>query len=64
MRVVEGGAEHLLSVRTVAARLAVSIATVYKLCAAGELVHVRISNAVRVAPADLTAFIACRRGVP
>ncbi len=36
-------------------------ATVYKLCAAGDLVHVRISNAIRVAPPDLTHFMAVHR---
>jgi helix-turn-helix protein len=36
-------------------------ATVYGLCARGELAHVRILNAIRVAPADLDAFVAARR---
>jgi excisionase family DNA binding protein len=39
----------LLSVRDVASRLGVSTATVYKLCASGELAHVRVSNAIRIA---------------
>ena len=50
--------DHLLSVREVAARLGVSTATVYKLCERGELPHVRVSNAIRIAPADLVDFIA------
>jgi hypothetical protein len=41
----------------VARELRVCTATVYKLCAAGELAHVRVSNAIRVAPADLAAYL-------
>ena len=52
---------NTVTVRDVAQRLLVCSATVYKLCAAGELVHVRISNAIRVAPTDLAEFIARRR---
>lgn len=47
--------------RQVAAHLGVCRATVYELVENGELAHVRISNAIRVAPADLDAFIASRR---
>src|SRR5437660_249854 len=54
-------AGRLLTAREVAERLGVSTATVYALCEHGELVHVRISNAIRVAPADLEAFIASGR---
>jgi excisionase family DNA binding protein len=53
--------DQLLTVREVSQRLRVCPATVYKICAAGELVHVRISNAIRVAPNDLAQFIAVRR---
>ena len=59
-----GGAEEdaaLLSVRDVAARLGVCAATVYRLAAEGQLAHVRVLNAVRVAPRDLKAFVAGRR---
>ncbi len=55
------GADHLLCVREVAARLGVSTATVYKLCERGELPHVRVSNAIRIAPADLEAFCSAPR---
>jgi excisionase family DNA binding protein len=51
----------LLSVREIAARLGVSTATVYRLCERAELSHVRVSNAIRVAPADLIEFIARKR---
>jgi len=44
-------------VRQVAERLGVSAATVYKLADRGELPHVRVSNAVRVHPADVEAFV-------
>ncbi len=58
LRSITGSADHLLSVREVADRLGVSTATVYKLCERGELTHVRVSNAIRLAPADLVDFIA------
>ncbi len=48
----------LLSAHEAAQALNVSTATVYRLCTQGELPHVRVSNAIRVAPADLEAFIA------
>ena len=60
LRRVQGGAGRLLSAREVAERLGVSTRTVYELCARGELVHVRILNAIRVAPVDLEAFTAQR----
>ncbi|HEY8208907.1 MAG TPA: helix-turn-helix domain-containing protein [Myxococcaceae bacterium] len=47
----------------VAERLAVSTATVYALCERGEIRHVRVSNAIRIHPDDLEAFIVGRRGV-
>jgi len=60
LRAVDGGASRLLTIREVAARLAVSTATVYKLCERGDLVHARISNAIRVPPDALAAYIARR----
>ena len=53
--------EQLLTMREVAQHLRLCRATVYKLCAAGELAHVRIANAIRVSPGDLSQFIAGRR---
>jgi excisionase family DNA binding protein len=50
--------ERLLTAAEAAVRLRVCRATVYALCERGELPHVRVSNAIRVAPADLEAFIA------
>jgi len=47
----------LLTVRDVAAYLRVSAKTVYILCARGELRHVRVLNAIRVAPLDLQRFV-------
>jgi excisionase family DNA binding protein len=52
-----------LTVRQVAARLSVSTATVYKLCASGELAYVRVLGAIRVAPADLAAYLRRRRRI-
>ena len=49
----EGRSGRLLSVREVAEHLSVSTATVYALVASGILEHVRVSNAIRVHPADL-----------
>jgi excisionase family DNA binding protein len=47
----------LLSVSEVGRRLGVCTATVYALCAKGALPHVRVLNAIRVAPRDLEAFV-------
>jgi excisionase family DNA binding protein len=52
-----GSADHLLNVREVAKLLGASTASVYKLIERGHLVHVRISNAIRVRPDDLEYFI-------
>ena len=56
VRAVVGGTS-LLTVREVAERLGVCTASVYRLCARGELAHSRIGSAIRVAPADLAAFL-------
>jgi excisionase family DNA binding protein len=48
--------QGFLTVREVAARLCVSTATVYKLCSTGQLTHIRVLGAIRVAPGDLVAF--------
>ncbi len=53
--------ERLLTTVEVANHLGVCRATVYALCERGELPCVRVSNAIRIAPADLAEFIACRR---
>lgn len=63
LRAVGGGKGHLLTVRVVAGRLGVSTATVYKLVAQGDLPHLRVSNAIRVAPTDLDSYIAQCRGL-
>jgi excisionase family DNA binding protein len=57
LRAIEGGAGRLLTVQEVAERLAVSTATVYALCERGALLHLRVSNAIRIRPDDLEAFI-------
>lgn len=58
-RLVSGGNfKPLLTVGEVARLLNVSRATVYALCERGELEHVRLSNAIRVAPAALEALVA------
>jgi excisionase family DNA binding protein len=59
--VLDGGRDRLLSVRDAAGRLGVSTAMVYALAERGELPHIRVSNAIRIAPADVAAFIAARR---
>jgi len=61
LAVVGGGDEGLLAVRDVAARLGVCTATVYRLVGEGHLEHVRVLNAIRVAPRDLEAFIEAQR---
>jgi excisionase family DNA binding protein len=50
-------AEPLLTLREVARHLGVCRATVYRLCATGKLLSVRVCNALRVRPADLIAFV-------
>lgn len=59
--VVEGGAGRLLTVREVACLLGLSAATVYKLVDRGELMHVRVSNAIRFERGAIEAFIGSRR---
>ncbi|MGZ5261406.1 MAG: helix-turn-helix domain-containing protein [Burkholderiales bacterium] len=51
---------RLLTVREVAQLLAVSAPIVYRLCERGQLAHARVSNAIRIAPADLADYIAAR----
>jgi len=53
--------ERLLTAAEVAVRLRVCRATAYALCDRGELPHVRVSNAIRITPADLAEFIARTR---
>jgi excisionase family DNA binding protein len=52
-----GGRGRLLRVVEVADQLGVSNATVYDLCASGELPHVRIVDSIRVRPNDLATFV-------
>ena len=47
-----------LTVREVAQRLLVRPVTVYRLCERGELAHLRVSNAIRIRPEDLDAYLA------
>ena len=61
LRVVDGGAGRLLTPVEVAERLGVCRDTVYRLCDRGELLHVRVGNAIRIAPAALAAYLAGQR---
>jgi excisionase family DNA binding protein len=63
LRVVEGRRDRLLSVRQVAQRLSVSTATVYALVTRGDLPHIRVANAIRVAPRALWTFMATQMEV-
>ncbi len=47
----------LLSAKATAKRLGLSPPTIYRLASRGELPAVRVGDAVRFDPADLTAFI-------
>jgi len=58
LTLVRGGPARLLTVRDVADWLGVCTAVVYALVADGRLRHLRVSNAIRIAPADLTVFVA------
>ena len=51
------GAVAWLTVSDVAKELRVSSATVYRLIDRGELRHARVSNAIRISPTDLAAFL-------
>lgn len=51
----------MLSVKEAARLLGFCPATVYKLCADGDLPHARILNAIRIVPADLARFVQARR---
>ncbi|MBI3182153.1 MAG: helix-turn-helix domain-containing protein [Myxococcales bacterium] len=53
----EGRGFRLLTVAEVSKQLGVSPATVYKLCAQGELPSTRVANSIRIAPGDLTAYL-------
>jgi excisionase family DNA binding protein len=48
---------ELLTVQEVARTLRVCTATVYRLCERGEIAHLRVSNAIRVAADDLQAYL-------
>ena len=61
LEVLRGRKDGLLSVREAAEQLGLCTATLYGLCADGALPHIRILNAIRIAPADLEAFIVARR---
>jgi len=52
--------EPLLSVKEVAAQLAICRATAYRLCESGELPHIRVSNSIRISPAVLAVYLAAR----
>jgi excisionase family DNA binding protein len=53
--------EAWLTPAEVAARLRVCRATVYKLCAKGELGHVRVGLSVRIAQSHVNAFLSKKR---
>ncbi|HTS81482.1 MAG TPA: helix-turn-helix domain-containing protein [Myxococcaceae bacterium] len=56
-----GVVDGLLSVHEVASLLRVHPSTVYGLCERGQLVHIRVSNAIRIAAEDVRAFLRSRR---
>ena len=51
----------MFTARAVAARLGVSTATVYKFVAQRDLPHARVSNAIRISPVDLDAYVTEQR---
>lgn len=63
LRVVDGGADRILTVKQVAEHLALSTATVYAFIERGELPCSRFASQIRVSLADLEAFID-RHSVP
>jgi excisionase family DNA binding protein len=61
LRAIDGGWQNLLTVPEIAARIALSNATVYRMLERGEIPCVSIGRSLRVPPADLEAFIVSRR---
>jgi excisionase family DNA binding protein len=57
------GLERLLTVREIAMVLHVATSTVYQLCAGGKLAHVRVSNAIRLAPGAVAEYVRTRSNV-
>ena len=55
---LHGFSGKIVSPREAAALLGVNRETIYRLCARGELLHVRVGAALRV---DLAGFLAQRR---
>jgi excisionase family DNA binding protein len=64
LRLVGDAPDAFLTVRDVATRLRISTATVYGLCRSGALPHARVSNALRIARADLEAFVSGHKASP
>jgi excisionase family DNA binding protein len=56
--VLQGFSQKLVSPREAAALLCVNRETIYRLCARGELAHVRVGSALRV---DLVEYLATQR---
>ena len=54
-------APQLLTIRQAAERLAVSLRTLERLAASGELSAVRFGRSVRIDPEDLVAFVESRK---
>jgi hypothetical protein len=48
---------RLLAVREAAGLLGVSTATVHALCGAERLIHVRVSNALRIPPEEIVGYL-------
>ena len=51
----------LMSVREAARALGVCTAIVHRLVESGAVPHVRVSNAIRIAPSDLRAYVSASR---
>ena len=60
-RLLQGRRDELLTVAQVARQLGVCNATVYKLCEAGALEHVRIVNLIRFEASAVERFIKSRK---
>jgi excisionase family DNA binding protein len=61
LRAIDGGCPNLLTVSEIAARLALSHATVYRMLERGDIPCVSIGRSLRVAGVDLDAFLARRQ---
>jgi excisionase family DNA binding protein len=63
LHALHGGRDRLLTVREAADQLRIGAWAIYRFCETRELSHIRITESIRIRPADLAAFAEVRRVV-